>query len=94
MTQILTDHGEIRLRGRLGFPKPAVPRMAAKPLVEGRHREDFRGELRKYLDNVFISHGGAADNMRLLGETLYLFADAVLITAWQLPRGLRPLARI
>ena len=90
---VVTDHGEDRLRHRLGFPKRAVPRMAAKALREGRHREDFRGELRKYLDNVFISHGGAADNMWLLGETLYLFDGEVLITAWTLPKGLRPLVR-
>ena len=94
MTSILTDHGEIRLRGRLGFPKPAVPRMEPSPWSRGGTGRISGANCERYLDNVLISHGGAADNMRLLGETLYLFADAVLITAWQLPRGLRPLARI
>ena len=47
--------------------------------------------MREYLDNVYLSHGGEADNMRLLGETLHVFAGEVLITAWTLPKGLRPL---
>jgi hypothetical protein len=49
---VTTHHRENRLRGRLGFPKQAVLRMATKALVEGWPQREFTGEFRKYLDNV------------------------------------------
>ena len=47
-----TQHCETRLWGRLGFPKRAVLRMAARAPVEGWPHQEFCGEFRKYLDNV------------------------------------------
>jgi hypothetical protein len=49
---IITYHGEARLRGRLGFPKRAVKRIATKAVREGRPRQECRGDIRQYLDNV------------------------------------------
>ena len=49
---ITTHHGEIRLRGSLGKPKWAVPRMVAKALMEGQPHRELHSELWKCLDNV------------------------------------------
>jgi hypothetical protein len=80
MTPILTDHGEHRLRHRIGFPKRAIPRMVRKALGEGRLVEAFGGELRKYLHNVYRSVG-TVDNIRVMGEVVYLFASDILSDA-------------
>ena len=49
---VVTHHSEHRLRGRLGFPKRTVSRMAAKALMEGQPHRELHSELWKYLDNV------------------------------------------
>ncbi len=81
---LVTQHGETRMRKRLGLPRKAVARMAEKALREGAQHKQFSGNFRRYLDAVYLAER-RANNMRVYGGTLYLFDDECLITCWVLP---------
>lgn len=80
----VTDHADMRLRKRMGLPRKAVDRMVAKALAEGAGHGDFSGSFRRYLDRVYLKERHA-NNMRVLGGYLYLFAGTSLITCWPIP---------
>ena len=49
----VTRHAEHRTRERVGIPKKAVRRAAAKALIQGVKRTDTEGGLRRYLDWLY-----------------------------------------
>lgn len=84
----ITDHGEHRVRERLGLKKKAVKRLAERALTEGATHGQFSGRMKRYLDRVFLDHRNAS-NMRVLNGYLFLFAGESLITCWALPPAFR-----
>lgn len=82
----VSRHGDDRVRERLGLPRKAVEREAAKALEHGRPRTEFSGSFRRYLDALFHQGEYRAAEMRVHNQYLFLFAsDHTLITAWLLP---------
>jgi hypothetical protein len=83
-----SSHGVERIRGRLGLPAKAVERTVNNALARGQKRTEFSGSLRRYLDRLW--HRGrelnAAENIIVYGNTIYLFAGTLLVTAWPLPQ--------
>jgi hypothetical protein len=85
---VITDHADDRMRKRLGLPRKALDKQAAKALEKGATHADFSGSFRRYLDGVFLSERNAS-NMRIHAGHLYLFKDETLITCWALPPKFR-----
>jgi hypothetical protein len=71
----VTRHAEHRTRERVGIPKKAVRRAAAKALTQGIKRTDTEGGLRRYLDWLYWRGNGGADNIVVYGDKVYLFND-------------------
>lgn len=84
----ITQHGEGRIRERIGVPKRAVPKLAADALAKGKSHADFAGSMRRYLDGIFLEHRNAT-NMRVFAQHVFIFNGDTLITAWMLPPKFR-----
>jgi hypothetical protein len=67
--------------------------MSGRAFELGLERNNTGGRLKKYLDRLWDNHK-EANNMRLYGETLFIFSNHRLITIWHLPPDLRPLAKV
>lgn len=89
MTILLSEHGEKRVKQRIGLPKKAARKLALRAIAEGARREQFTGSMRLYLDQEYRLKGGAADNMRVLNGYLFVFSGEMLITCWLLPEKFR-----
>lgn len=88
MTLQVTAHGGKRVRERVGIPKRAVAKLAARAMVDGATHAQFTGSMKRYLDAIYMDHG-SANNMRILNGYLFLFADERLVTCWLLPERFR-----
>lgn len=85
-----TDHGESRIRERLGVPKRAAARAARLALERGIPHTALDGAFRKYL-NGLISENKSADKCYVYGNFVYLFGNNnYMITTWELPRIFKP----
>lgn len=84
----VTYHAEARVRERMGVPKRAVARMAERAFREGAKHSEYSGRMRRYLDQVYLKEH-KTNQLRVYNQCLFLFADDVLLTAWQLPQELR-----
>ena len=82
---LVTRHGKKRSRERVGIPKRAVDKNAKTALEKGLRYEDTAGALRRYLDYLYWRGNGAANNMRIYGNHVYLFHGEVLITVLNVP---------
>jgi len=79
----VTDHGEKRLRKRLGLSKSSVDKAFGDALLKGRRHAEFKGRFRRYLDAQASVHHSAPI---VHGHTIYWTSkDGVLITAYQVP---------
>jgi len=67
--------------------------MSKKAFESGLKRKNTNGHLKKYLDELW-NERKHANNLRLYGETLFVFSNHTLLTVWHLPTELRPLARV
>lgn len=85
---IITRHGGRRVRERSGINKKAVHRIVCKAYHEGFTREDTNGELRKWIERI-CEKNKPADQVRIYGDNMYLFADNYLITMFQIPNSLK-----
>ena len=81
----VTRHAEHRTRERVGIPKKAVRRAAAKALTKGIKRTETEGGLRRYLDWLYWRGNGGANTIVVYGDKVYLFNDYTLITVLNVP---------
>lgn len=84
----VTRHAEQRTRERVGLPKRAVDRAAARALRKGRPRQHFSGALRRYLNFIFMKRQ-KANNMRVYSGYIYMFDGDSLITVLEVPPEFR-----
>ena len=84
----VTRHAEQRTRQRVGLPKRAVDRAAARALKRGKPRQYFLGAFRRYLNFIFMKRR-RANNMRVYNGYIYMFDDDVLITVLEAPPKFR-----
>ena len=85
---IITNHAADRFHERMGLPKRVVTRNAARALELGITHADTSGQLRKYLDKLYLAQE-SANNIRVYGNTVYIFYFDTLITLFALPRNLQ-----
>lgn len=85
----VTRHAEHRTRERVGIPKKAVRRAAAKAMTDGIPHSHIVGRLRRYLDWLYQQGNGAADNIMVYGDFIYLFDGDTLITVLDMPSQCR-----
>jgi hypothetical protein len=81
----VTRHAEHRTRERVGIPKKAVRRAAARAITQGVKRVETDGGLRKYLDYLYYSNGGTISNIIVYGDKVYLFNVDTLVTVLTIP---------
>lgn len=79
---IMTDHGEQRIKERVGKKVPLG--IAASALRDGISHSETSGKLRKYMDKLYLT-ARKANNSRIYNRNVYLFHDDVLITVLNLP---------
>lgn len=72
MSAYVTKHARGRMKQRLGLPKRTLQKMADRALVDGRRHQTYVGQFKRYLDALYLEHG-KANNMRVLGEHIFLF---------------------
>lgn len=86
MVQI-TKHSEKRSKERCGLNKNSTNRMAIKAFEKGVCHSETSGNLRRWMDKLYLSHK-AANNTKLYGDKAYLFKGNMLITVIQIPNNL------
>ena len=84
----VTNHAAKRFKKRCGFPKKACQSHAQTAYDKGYRHVDAKGRAKRYMDKVFLEHR-KANQMRVYGEFIYLFAGTVLITVMNLPKSVR-----
>ena len=85
----VTKHGNDRARERIGIPKKAVERNAQSALLFGLDQSHSTGSLRRYLAALYERYDGAAGNIRVYGNFVYVFNEEILITVLNLPTEYR-----
>ena len=90
----VSKHGSKRARKRVGIPKKAVDRMARTALERGIGYRESTGKLRNYIGWLYEKYDGNGNNIRVYGDKVYVFHDAILITVLNVPGEHRKAARI
>lgn len=89
----VSRHGERRARQRVGLPKRAVERNAKRALVEGIGYREATGALRRYISWLYELYDGNGNNIRIYGDKVWVFHDAILITVLNVPGEHRKAAK-
>lgn len=87
----VTRHGNSRIRKRCGIPNKAVNRIAQEAFESGLKHSETTGKLNKYITALYFANT-SANNIRIFGDKVYIFADKALVTVLNLPPHLRKLA--
>ena len=89
----VSKHGAKRARQRVGLPKRSVERNAQRALTEGIGYREASGALRRYISWLYESYDGNGNNIRIYGDKVWIFHDAILITVLNVPGEHRKAAR-
>lgn len=84
-------HACLRARERFSWSQQVLQKLATRAMLHGLPLVQCRGYLRRYLEALYLQYG-KANNLRVYGQVVYLFADQTLITLWPLPQELKALA--
>ncbi|MCM1323934.1 MAG: hypothetical protein NC218_07220 [Acetobacter sp.] len=87
----MTNHSIKRTKERLGLSKKIADKNAMKALEFGITHAEARGNLKKFMDKLYLSCG-KANNMRVYHHHVYCFQGTCLITVINLPNNLCKLA--
>ena len=89
MTIVLTHHALDRIKARTNFSPTRAQEIAEEAYYCGKDIKDFEDEKEKqrYLINVLnASHEqGCGDIIRVMGNDIYIFGGATLITVFPFP---------
>lgn len=88
---IVTDHAKQRTKDRLGVSKKIANKVASKALEHGITHASAKGNLKSYLDKLYLSHK-TANNIRVYNRKIYIFDGHILITVLNLPNNLIKIA--
>lgn len=89
----LTKHACKRARQRYRWNSQTLNRIALRAFESGLKSNNTKGYLKNYLDQTSEEHCRTS-NLRLYGETVFVFYNNILITLWALPPELRSLAKV
>ena len=89
MTVLLTRHANERMKERTNFSPTRAQEIAEEAYYCGKTIKDFKNEKekQKYLRNVLnASHEqGRGNTIRVMGNDIYIFGGATLITVFPFP---------
>lgn len=88
----ITEHAYQRAKERLSLNNKALDRMAVKAYVEGIKHSDTTGKLNKYITGLWGKYK-TANNIRIYGEVIFLFAKNRLITVYQIPNEFKKILK-
>lgn len=84
----ITDHAYQRAKERLSISKKSVDRLADSAFENGIRHSDIKGQFKRYIDKLYFQYK-TANNIRIYGEIIFLFANNTLITLYQVPQEFR-----
>lgn len=88
----ISEHACDRARQRFRWNEQTLQRMSEKAYKFGLEYKNSNGYLKKYFEALKHNHK-ANSTIKLYGETIFIFYSHTLVTMWQLPLMLRPIAR-
>ncbi len=91
-TVSLTHHACDRARQRFRWNEQTLQRMSEKAYKKGLESTHSSGYLKKYFESLKQGHTSES-TIILYGENIFIFYSRRLVTMWQLPLLLRPLAK-
>lgn len=89
MSVAVTTHAKKRLKERCGINKQCAHRMAEKAFKEGISFDNAGELLQKYISSVYLKHDKMCNNLRIYGNTVYVFDNRTLITVYAIPKNIQ-----
>lgn len=83
----VTKHGKRRMKQRCGVGRNTSNSVASRAYNEGIKHKDTQGDLRKWIDGLYLSKK-TANNVRLYNHKCYLFCGESLVTVLNIPDNL------
>lgn len=84
---IVTKHAKRRMKQRCGIGKKSAERMAKIVFDKGLKHSDLTGNLKRWVDSLYFRNR-TANQIRLYGDTAYIFHNDTLITVIPIPDNL------
>lgn len=84
----ITNHGEQRVKDRIGLSKKKSNDISEKALMYGIKHCETKGNLKKYFDSLYFKNR-TANNIRIYHEKVFIFSNKTLITVLDLPNNLK-----
>ena len=84
----VSRHAKQRLKEREGCGKSKADRKAQLALDRGYRHCQTKGELKKYLSELW-AYNETANGLRVYGEKIYVFSGYTLVTILTLPQKFR-----
>lgn len=82
----VTRHAKRRLKERCGVNKNSAQKMAERAFENGISFENAGEILRKYISSIYLKHDKMCNNIRIYGNTVYIFDNQTLITVYLIPQ--------
>lgn len=79
---IITKHAYKRAKERMGINKNALNRIAVKAFHRGLKYSDVNGKIKEVFEILYNTEK-TANNVRIYGEFIFIFADNRLLTVVQ-----------
>lgn len=89
MSVAVTTHAKKRLKERCGINKQSALRMAEKAFKEGISFNNAGELLQKYISSIYLRHNKMCNNLRIYGNTVYVFDNRTLITVYPIPENIQ-----
>jgi len=86
---IITDHAFDRAKERLSMNRSAFKKQAELAWMGGISHYECAGNLKKYIDKLYLSYQRKANNIKIYGEVVFIFSSNILITTYQIPNNLK-----
>jgi N-acetylneuraminic acid mutarotase len=83
----ITKHSKKRSKERLGVSNKLTGKLAEKALKFGISQSDVKGNLKRYMDGLYLRHKNA-NNTKIYNRKVYVFHNEVLITIMNVPNNL------
>jgi len=88
MDIIITEHAYRQARKRIHWNKSAIKRMSEKAYEKGISHKEAKGKLKRYIDKIILQDKSIGyrypNNIKIYGSYLYMFANNVLITIYNI----------
>lgn len=85
---VITKHAYQRGKERIGLDVKAFELIVMKAYLTGKRHSEAKGEFKKYINSLYVTYKNA-NNIRIYGQHIYLFADATLVTVYHIPSELK-----